>query len=77
MTRMVMCARTPFFLTTGVLRFFFVLLSNVQFLVLVNLPPGLATTRVVSWSQSNTALMCGAMESMHHSCYNGIQWSFN
>ena len=23
----------------------------------------------VSWCQPNTALMCGAMESMHHSCY--------
>ena len=31
------------FLVLGVLRFCFVLLSNVQFLVLVNLPPGLAT----------------------------------
>ena len=24
---------------------------------------------IVSWCQPNTALMCGAMESMHHSCY--------
>ena len=31
------------FLALGVLRFCFLLLSNVQFLVLVNLPPGLAT----------------------------------
>ena len=23
----------------------------------------------VSWCQPNTTLMCGAMESMHHSCY--------
>ena len=23
----------------------------------------------VSWCRPNTALMCGAMESMHHSCY--------
>ena len=34
------------FLALGVLRVCFLLLSNVQFLVLVNLPPGLAT-RVV------------------------------
>ena len=31
------------FLALGVLGFCFLLLSNVQFLVLVNLPPGLAT----------------------------------
>ena len=31
----------------------------------------------VSWCQPNTALMCGAMEGMHHSCYNGIQRSSN
>ena len=31
------------FLVLGVLRFCFLLLSNVQFLVLANLPPGLAT----------------------------------
>ena len=31
----------------------------------------------VSWSQPNTALICGAMESMHHSCYNGLQRSSN
>ena len=37
------------FLALGVLGFCFLLLSNVQFLVLVNLPPGLAT-RVVSCS---------------------------
>ena len=35
------------FLALGVLRFCFLLLSNVQFLVLVNLPPGLATRVVV------------------------------
>ena len=33
------------FLALGVLGFCFLLLSNVQFLVLVNLPPGLATTQ--------------------------------
>ena len=27
------------------------------------------TLSEVSWCQPNTALMCGAMESMHHSCY--------
>ena len=32
---------------------------------------------LVSWCQPNTALMCGAMEGMHHSCYNGIQRSSN
>ena len=32
------------FLALGVLGFCFLLLSNVQFLVLVNLPPGLATS---------------------------------
>ena len=37
------------FLALRVLRFCFLLLSNVQFLVLVNLPPGLAT-RVVRWA---------------------------
>ena len=29
----------------------------------------LADPQSVSWCQPNTALMCGAMESMHHSCY--------
>ena len=28
--------------------------------------------KVVSWSQSNTALICGAMESMYHSCSDEI-----
>ena len=45
------------FLALGVLGFCFLLLSNVQFLVLVNLPPGLATRvgaqgRGRSWARS-------------------------
>ena len=31
--------------------------------------PSYCPANVVSWGQPNTALICGAMESMHHSCY--------
>ena len=35
----------------------------------VSHPQSATLSREVSWRQPNTALMCGAMESMHHSCY--------
>ena len=54
------------FLALGVLRFCFLLLSNVQFLVLVNLPPGLAT-RVVATTRST----CRAATTIHSYMYLG------